>query len=268
MAAVNVNTKANYGCYTCMSRNNHSASSTEKETLVDYLQKTGHPVEAHCRQGHCGTCRYPANQINIKWQYESEDFIAWLNEGEVLTCQAYIKETTMKDVMIDLETLGTVPGCVILSIGAVAFDPASGQLGEEFYCVVNTESCKAAGLHEDQDTVDWWQKQNEEAKEVLLHADEGGLTLEEGMSKLTKYLEGIGIKSVRIWGNGADFDNAILAACYKAVGQKTPWSPWNGRCYRTLKNLIKGPKLKREGTYHNALDDAKTQAKHAIQLLR
>jgi hypothetical protein len=26
------------------------------------------------------------------------------------------------DVMLDLETLGTVPGCVILSIGAVAFD--------------------------------------------------------------------------------------------------------------------------------------------------
>jgi DNA polymerase III epsilon subunit-like protein len=28
----------------------------------------------------------------------------------------------MRDVMVDLETLGTVPGCVILSIGAVAFD--------------------------------------------------------------------------------------------------------------------------------------------------
>ena len=26
------------------------------------------------------------------------------------------------DVMIDLETLGTTPGCVILSIGAVPFD--------------------------------------------------------------------------------------------------------------------------------------------------
>lgn len=174
----------------------------------------------------------------------------------------------MKDVMIDLETLGTTPGCVILSIGAVAFDPASGQLGEEFYCVVNTQSCIAKGLHTNQDTIDWWEKQSEQAREVLAHADEGGFMLEEAMAKLTTYLEGFGIKQVRIWGNGADFDNAILSCCYAAVDQPVPWVPWNNRCYRTLKNLIKGPRLKREGTYHNALDDAKTQANHAIQLLR
>lgn len=174
----------------------------------------------------------------------------------------------MKDVMVDLETLGTVPGCVVLSIGAVAFDTSTGQLGEEFYCVVNTESCKAAGLHVDQDTVAWWSKQAEQAREVISHADEGGLMLGDAMTKFTEYLEGFGIKQVRVWGNGSDFDNAILSCCYKSVGQVSPWLPWNNRCYRTLKNLIKGPGLKREGTYHNALDDATTQANHAIQLLR
>lgn len=174
----------------------------------------------------------------------------------------------MKDVMVDLETLGTVPGCVVLSIGAVAFDPSSGQLGEEFYCVISTESCKASGLETNQDTIDWWSKQSDQAREVLAHADEGGLTLEEAMTKFTQYLEGFGIKQVRVWGNGSDFDNAILACCYQAVGQTPPWVPWNNRCYRTLKNMVKGPRLKREGTYHNALDDAKTQANHAIQLLR
>lgn len=172
------------------------------------------------------------------------------------------------DVMVDLETLGVVPGCVILSIGAVAFDPASGELGEEFYCVVNTDSCLGAGLHADQGTIDWWANQSDDAKTVLTEAKDGGLTLNDALSKFTEYLENQGIKQVRIWGNGADFDNAILSCCYKAVGKPSPWVPWNNRCYRTLKNLIKGPRLKREGTYHNALDDAKTQAKHAIQLLR
>lgn len=161
-----------------------------------------------------------------------------------------------------------MPGCIVLSIGAVTFDPTTGELGEEFYVVINTDSCLVAGLHIDAGTVDWWAKQSEEARQVLDEAANGGEKLEDAMSMFTDYLDRQGLKNVRIWGNGADFDNAILSACYKAVGGATPWVPWNNRCYRTLKNLIKGPRLKREGTYHNALDDAKTQANHAIQLLR
>ena len=38
----------------------------------------------------------------------------------------------MRHVMIDLETLGVVPGCVVLQIGAVCFDPNGGELGEKF----------------------------------------------------------------------------------------------------------------------------------------
>lgn len=172
------------------------------------------------------------------------------------------------DVMIDLETLGTTPGCVILSIGAVAFDTITGELGPEFYTVVSTASCLERGLTTGESTKAWWAKQADEAKTVLKEAEESDVSLSEAMNKLTLYLEQFGIKKVCIWGNGADFDNAILSCCYDAVDQSVPWVPWNNRCYRTLKNLIKGPRLKREGTYHNALDDAKTQAKHAIGLLR
>lgn len=173
----------------------------------------------------------------------------------------------MKDVMIDLETLGIKPGCSILSIGAVAFDPEVGKLGEEFYLVVNRESCRSAGLEEGQSTIDWWENQSLEAREVLSHAEEGGLTLGEAISKLTEYLTQFGLGRVRVWGNGSDFDNAILAVCYDKLGEDVPWKFWNNRCYRTLKAINKGPRLKREGIYHNALDDAKSQAQHALQLL-
>lgn len=37
------------------------------------------------------------------------------------------------DVMIDLETYGTRPGCAVRSIGAVCFDPNTDELGTEFY---------------------------------------------------------------------------------------------------------------------------------------
>ena len=173
----------------------------------------------------------------------------------------------MEHVMIDLETLGRRAGCSILSIGAVAFDPAKG-LGEELYVVVNRQSCVDAGLHEDQDTLDWWEKQSQNARTVLQQsAEPGSLVLADALTQLTEYLDQFGAKKAKVWGNGSDFDNAILTACYASIGKNIPWEFWNNRCYRTLKSLKPQIKMARQGTYHNALDDAKSQALHAIQLM-
>jgi hypothetical protein len=177
------------------------------------------------------------------------------------------RQNDMEHVMIDLETLGRRAGCSILSIGAVAFDPKTKQLGAELYVVVNRGSCAEHGLHEDQDTLAWWEKQNESAKTVLGHSTEGGFLLPEALAKLTGYLAQFDHKKVKVWGNGSDFDNAILTGCYAAIGQNIPWDFWNNRCYRTLKSLQPQIKLARQGTYHNALDDAKSQATHALQLM-
>jgi hypothetical protein len=174
----------------------------------------------------------------------------------------------MRDVMIDLETLGRRAGCSVLSIGAVAFDAETGELGPEFYAVVNRDSCAIAGLHEDPETIAWWDAQSCDAKTVLLHAEEGGLLLPDALQRFTIFLLGFDVKKVKVWGNGGDFDNTILTACYASIGETTPWDFWNNRCYRTLKNLAPQIKLERTGTYHNALDDAMSQARHAIKLLQ
>jgi exodeoxyribonuclease VIII len=179
------------------------------------------------------------------------------------------KEKSVNNVMIDLETLGQRPGCSIISIGAVAFDERTGALGPELYLVVSRDSCREAGLHEDQSTIDWWMGQSDEAKEVLLETEsEEALSLTEALKQLKQYLDQFNLSKVKVWGCGSDFDNAILTCCYAAIDQELPWKFWNNRCYRTIKSLDKGPKPKRVGTYHNALDDAKTQAIHAIQILR
>jgi len=170
----------------------------------------------------------------------------------------------MDNVMIDLETLGRRAGCAILSIGAVAFDPVSGKLGPELYVVVDRES--QANLHTDPDTLAWWEGQSKEARAVL--TDKAAVPLGDALVKFNQYLSQFNFTKVKVWGNGADFDNAIMASCYAAAGLEVPWSFWNNRCYRTLKGVVGGPKLTRQGTYHNALDDAKTQAEHAIQLFK
>lgn len=174
----------------------------------------------------------------------------------------------MKNVMVDLETLGTRAGCTILSIGAVAFDEIKG-LGKEFYAVVSKQSCADAGLYVDLDTLGWWNLQSEEAQSVLTQAQDVTIAqpLEVVLKGLNKYLIAEG-RDVKVWGNGADFDNPILINAYNAVEVKQGWGNWSGRCYRTLKSLYPNVPLDRSGTHHNALDDAKTQATHAIAIMR
>ena len=177
----------------------------------------------------------------------------------------------MRDIMVDLETLGSVPGSAIISIGAVAFDPFTGEMDKEgFYSIVGTKSCYSHKLIAQSDTLDWWERQSEQARQALTDANaKSAPSLLEALTEFQYYLTSFAsAATVRVWGNGADFDNAMLSVCYERVGVDVPWKFWNNRCFRTLKNLAPGVKLNRTGTYHNALDDAKTQAEHAIRIVK
>jgi hypothetical protein len=105
----------------------------------------------------------------------------------------------MSDVMIDLETLGRRPGCVVLSIGAVEFGPAG--LGREFYIVLDIFGQKSLGLHEDPDTLAWWEAQSIEARQVLTQARDPKLP-KFGLSLdlFNEWLSPIGFKRVKVWG--------------------------------------------------------------------
>lgn len=173
----------------------------------------------------------------------------------------------MNHVMIDLETLGTQPGSVILSIGAVLFDqkkPISTCLGEELYVVVNRKSCEDAGLTISQDTLDWWKKQSPEARKVLSEAESGGDALKTALVALAKFIPA----GAKIWSNGANFDQPLLDVAYNKVGVNLPWKYWNSRCYRTVLSLCKEEKQFRPPTVlaHNALEDAKWQARHMVNV--
>lgn len=180
----------------------------------------------------------------------------------------------MKDVMVDLETLDSTPTSLILSIGAVEFEPNTGALGKEFYEVLSIESCAEHGLTVSTATKQWWSRQSPEARTVLDAAgNPGAWSLAMALGMFAGWISSCApLGSVRVWGNGADFDNAILANAYRAIGQPLPWKFYNNRCFRTLKNMpgvraaIAEPV--RQGTFHNALDDAKHQARWAAHILQ
>ena len=169
------------------------------------------------------------------------------------------------DIMIDLETTGVSAGCCILSIGACSLDEKY-----KFYKKISLDSCYAKGLLDSPETMAWWGRQTAGAR---MEAFSGTTSLLEVLGEFSDWFhrtERIAGEAF-IWGNGADFDLPILKAAYKACEMKEPWKPFNGRCYRTLKNLPENKQIladKFEGVKHSALDDAVFQARHMLKILR
>lgn len=169
----------------------------------------------------------------------------------------------MRDLMVDLETMDNKPTSAIVSIGAVFFDKTG--IGAQFYKRVDLQSCINSGLTVSGDTIMWWLKQSDQARlELARPAEELRQVLEDLHKFMVKHCDR---KNLRVWGNGASFDNAILQNAYSVTQMPLPWEFWNDRCYRTLKAMYPGVKLQRSGDYHNALDDAKSQANHMIEFM-
>lgn len=159
--------------------------------------------------------------------------------------------------MIDIETLGLTPGCVVLSIGAVKFD--SNGLGDELYRSINFRSCCEAGLDIEPETLDWWLEQDETVRAAAL---EGGVDLSKALSDFVRFYD-----DERVWANSPAFDCVILKAAYDAADIAVPWRYHNERCFRTLKDLNGPVDVKWDGDGHHALDDARNQARIASKLI-
>lgn len=176
-----------------------------------------------------------------------------------------ITETPLPEIehaMCDLETLGTDPGCPIISIGVYGFH-MHADVSERFYMAVDLASCFEVGLRPNADTICWWMKQADAARAVF--QDPQKVHIAVALDMLTLWVNS---RPLTFWGNGARFDMGILEAAYKACGKQIPWKFWTEGCYRTMKNApaAKSTKLVRVGTYHNALDDAVSQALHLREL--
>ena len=173
----------------------------------------------------------------------------------------------MLDVMLDLETMGNGPDAAIIAIGATEFDLQNRALGRQFYSVIDLESAVKFGGVMDASTVLWWLNQSEDARKPF--ADKGH-HVDASLMIFSNWLAQAGpIDELKIWGNGAGFDNVILASAYRRSGIQQPWQYRNDRCYRTLKGLYKDVKMgPRCGVHHNALDDAASQALHLLEIFK
>ena len=171
----------------------------------------------------------------------------------------------MKQLMVDLETLGTTADAVIMSIGAVKFDLESGEIDDAaFYASISVDSNLELGRRVDESTLIWWFKQPAASQQVF-HEPKETLT-----DALAQFSDWVGSGDYEVWSNGADFDIPMVAHACRQCGIEAPWKFWNSRCYRTYKNLpgAKNVTMQRKGVAHNALADAIMQAEHAAAIYR
>lgn len=169
-------------------------------------------------------------------------------------------------IMVDLETWGTTPGSDLRSIGAIVFDPIAGTLGETFY--VNTCNGARYGLFRDSDTEKWWADQSQAAQSVLEeHSTDLALAFGCFSDWWIEQQGGPATRDhyARFWANGSHFDFVLLEAAYRAMGQKVPWIYRAPRDCKTAWDMAGGVDLPFEGVEHNALDDARHQARCVIE---
>ncbi len=145
--------------------------------------------------------------------------------------------TLDKDMMLDLETLGLLPGCTVLSVSAIVFDRYTGETGDSFNEIVSRDSCQTFGLTEEEHTVNWWREQSDAAHAAVFSSGKGkdlNLVLLEFTRWFQRQVQG---RKMHVWANSPQFDMCILEHCFRACGMEAPWKYWLLRDVRTIKDV-------------------------------
>ena len=170
----------------------------------------------------------------------------------------------MKDIMLDIETMGCSENAVMIQLAAVRFNRYTGETGGEFCMSITPESCKNYGFVEDQSTVDWWAKQNQDVLKGIL--DEA-VHVKEVVQQFNGFLQPH--KETIVWSH-ATFDFVIVQNYLKKLS--TQYMNYKkARDIRTLVDLS-GIDLKKydwdKGKTHNALDDCKFQIEYCVDAFK
>lgn len=180
--------------------------------------------------------------------------------------------------MLDLETLSTKPTACVLSIGIVGFTrdkiltTAQDWLSAGWEVratpdnfLINGKSIFVTDVMDKADvelsTFKWWLDQSAEARKAVVNSSP--IPLNQTVASMAELCNWVKFTAGVVWGNGASFDNVIFRNLCKRLGVEC-WNPFQDRCYRTWKQG-KPALERRHGVYHDAHDDAVSQAQHMLE---
>ncbi|EPJ4169142.1 exonuclease [Citrobacter freundii] len=242
----------------------HHANTEEATSDVQMEETDNNEVKANPEMSQSETAVLPVKSADA-----TDDASASLNNEPVHHINTDPLNAFYTHLMVDMETMGNSPDAPIVSIGAVFFDPSTGNTGAEFYRVVSLESSMSFGMKPDASTIQWWLKQSSEARSAIL-VDEA-MGLRESLELLADFIAenaANGSHTVQMWGNGCSFDNVILRHAYALTDTPFAVPFWNDRDVRTMVELGNSVGINPrydipfEGDLHNALSDARHQVKY------
>jgi hypothetical protein len=167
----------------------------------------------------------------------------------------------MTHIMLDVQTLGLKPGCVVLSVAMVRFSDMTSMS-----ITLERDAQVQAGLIENTETLAWWNRQSAAAIDAAFASPH---TPHAALVYIGKWLRWAADSEFIIWCHGAGFDAPILETLYERFGLPCPWSFRQVRDTRTLYDLA-GVDLTTFafGERHVALNDALTQTRAAVRALQ
>ena len=242
----------------------HHANTEEATSDVQMEETDNNEIKANPEVSQSETAVLPVKSADA-----TGDASAFLNNEPVHHIETDPLNAFYTHLMVDMETMGNSPDAPIVSIGAVFFDPSTGNTGAEFYQVVSLESSMSFGMKPDASTIQWWLKQSSEARSAILVDEAMGLL--ETLELLADFIAenaANGSHTVQLWGNGCSFDNVILRRAYALTDTPFAVPFWNDRDVRTMVELGKSVGINPrfdipfEGDMHNALSDARHQVKY------
>ena len=168
----------------------------------------------------------------------------------------------MKNVMIDIETLGLKTTAPVVSIGACWFE-AGGSEFPSWSSQIDLDDSIRHGVPEG-GTFRWWLERGWEAQRKTLF---GRALLRDALIELACKID----RDTLVWANSPQFDIVILERCYWESGIPVPWVYKNLRDMRTIRGLgvVDDSEIPTVGDKHTAEDDAVWQARYtALALYR
>ncbi len=158
--------------------------------------------------------------------------------------------------MIDLETMGRSPGCVVTHVAIVTFNPPNPNPIDIMHLHLSMTEQLKAGLKVDSSTIKWWMGQEDKARNIFKMDS-------FQVDDLYQCIKATVDENTFVWSH-ATFDIPIINHLLQTFGFKSPFNYRKCMDIRTAQELYKirfnedayAPK---EGVAHNAVDDCKSQ---------
>ena len=179
----------------------------------------------------------------------------------------------MNNIMVDIETLDTKPGAVIISIAAVSFntiilyktieDFKNDLLSSKIFVEIDIDDSLKKGYTISRSTIQFWFEKDFNPLGNFQIA-----SVNEALDWLACFIKGF--ENPILWANGITFDGSILEAMYLKERLKIPWKYNAWRDSRTLFRLANKEiaEITIMGTPHNPLHDCYNQIAKLNSILK